>query len=195
MNVPATEGPTTSSTLLQRVRDPRNREDWERFVATYGPFLIRLLRRRNLSPEDALDVVQETFQTVVDRIGDFRYDPEKRFRGWLATVALRKAWRYLARKHREPAAGAGGTTNMARAEAIPDLQPCEIDETHRLETILDRLRAEVSPLEWDVFRLTVLEDIPPKAAAEQLQIELGYLYVCRSRGKRALRRILEQGDE
>jgi RNA polymerase sigma factor (sigma-70 family) len=155
---------------------------------------MRLLRRRSLSPEDALDVVQETFLTVVDHIGDFQYDPDKRFRGWLATVALRKAWRYLERKHREPG-GAGGTANLDRAEAIPDDRPCAADEAHRLEAVLDRLRAELPPLEWEVFRLTVLENTSPKAAAEQLKIELGYLYVCRSRGKCALRRILEQGDE
>ncbi|NLF69057.1 MAG: sigma-70 family RNA polymerase sigma factor [Candidatus Anammoximicrobium sp.] len=188
----ASAGPVTSATLLDRIRDLKNQQDWERFIAIYGSFLTRFLRRRGLTHDDALDVVQETFVTLVDHIGDFRYDPEKRFRGWLATVALRKAWRYLDRQGREPA-GAGGTTHQAIVEGIPGRDGD--DRTERLEAVLDRVRAEVPPLEWDVFRLTVLEDIASKVAAEQLHIEIGYLYVCRSRVKRVLRRILEQGDE
>jgi RNA polymerase sigma-70 factor (ECF subfamily) len=188
----ASAGPATSATLLDRIRDLKNQQDWERFIAIYGPFLTRFLRRRGLTHDDALDVVQETFVTLIDHIGDFRYDPEKRFRGWLATVALRKAWRYLDRKGREPA-GEGGTTHQAMVEGIP---ACHADERiERLETVLDQVRAEVPPLEWEVFRLTVLQDMDPKAAAERLHIEIGYLYVCRSRVKRVLRRILEQGDE
>jgi RNA polymerase sigma-70 factor (ECF subfamily) len=188
----ASAGPATSATLLDRIRDLKNQQDWERFIAIYGPFLARFLRRRGLTPDDALDVVQETFVTLIDHLGDFRYDPEKRFRGWLATVALRKAWRYLDRKDREPA-GAGGSTHQAMVEGIPGRDGDE--QAERLEAVLDRVRAEVPPLEWDVFRLTVLEEMDSKAAAEQLHIEIGYLYVCRSRVKRVLRRILEQGDE
>jgi len=188
----ASAGPATSATLLDRIRDLKNQHDWERFIAIYGPFLARFLRRRGLTHDDALDVVQETFVTLIDHIGDFRYDPEKRFRGWLATVALRKAWRYLDRKDREPA-GAGGTTHQAMVEGIPGRDGDE--QTERLEAVLDQVRAEVPPLEWDVFRLTVLQDMEPKAAAERLHIEIGYLYVCRSRVKRVLRRVLEQGDE
>ena len=188
----ASAGPATSATLLDRIRDLKNQQDWERFIAIYGPFLVRFLRRRGLTHDDALDVVQETFVTLIDHLGDFRYDPEKRFRGWLATVALRKAWRYLDRKGREPA-GEGGTTHLAMVERIPGRDGDE--QTERLEAVLDRVRAEVPPLEWDVFRFTVLQDMDPKAAAERLHIEIGYLYVCRSRVKRVLRRIVEQGDE
>ena len=92
----------------------------------------------------------------------------------------------------------------ARADATRAYQPSKLERFTReivhlrepnLLVVLDRVRAEVPPLEWDVFRLTVLEDVDSKAAAEQLHIEIGYLYVCRSRVKRVLRRILEQGDE
>jgi RNA polymerase sigma factor (sigma-70 family) len=137
-------------------------------------------------------LASQTFVTLIDHLGDFRYDPEKRFRGWLATVALRKAWRHLERRDRE-AAVRGGTTHQALVEELPGRDANE--QTERLERVLDQVRAEVSPLEWDVFQLTVLQDLDPQAAAQRLHIELGYLYVCRSRVKRMLQRILEQGDE
>jgi RNA polymerase sigma factor (sigma-70 family) len=194
MNEQSSAGPPTSSTLLSRIRDLTSRGDWERFVSLYGPFLERFLRRRGLTPDDALDVVQETFTAVVDHIGDFQYDPERRFRGWLATIALRKAWRHLAQRRREPL-GAGGTTHMAAVEAWPDDGHGVSDETDRWEVILDRVRAEISSREWDAFRLTVLEDVECQAAAERLHMQLGHLYVCRSRAKRALQRVLEQGYE
>ena len=184
----------TSATLLDNIRSLKNQDAWERFVALYGPYLMRLLMRRGLTHDDALDVVQDTLVTVVDHIGDFHYDPEKRFRSWLATVALRKAWRHRERRQREPAVH-GGTTNLQWMQQQAEPGGAHDGQTDRIETALDRLRAESPPVEWGVFRLTVLEDTDCRAAAEQLQIEIGYLYVCRSRVKRRLRRILEQDDE
>ncbi len=184
----------TSATLLDNIRSLNDQDAWERFVALYSPYLMRLLIRRGLTHDDALDVVQDTLVTVVDHIGDFHYDSKKRFRGWLATVALRKAWRHLERRQREPAVH-GGTTNLQWMQQQVKPGSVHDAQTDRIETALDRLRAESPPLEWDVFRLTVLEDTDCRAAAEQLQIEVGYLYVCRSRAKHRLRHILEHDDE
>jgi len=193
MACPSTSGPDTSTRLLEEIRDLRSREHWRRFVDMYTPYLEGLLRRRGFAPADVADVVQETFVAVVDHIGDFRYDPTKRFRGWLATIALRKAAR-ITRRQRQGRAAAGGSGNLglvgdvARQAASPD------DEERRLTELLGRLQAALTDLEWQVFELTVLNTTATAAAAAQLGISTGYLFVCRSRAKHTLLRLLEEGD-
>lgn len=194
MRYPPLSGPLTSTTLLRDLREFGNWEQWKRFVDTYTPFLEGILRRRGFSREDALDLVQETFVAVVDHIGDFQYDPSQRFRGWLATIALRKASRhYFREKRRRPARG--GTANLGMVDDLPGNQSSDEKEEQRLSIVLGRLRAALNPLEWKVFELTALGNTPVDAAARQLGIATGYLYVCRSRARKTLLRLLEEGDE
>ena len=180
--------------MLREIRDLRNRDQWKRFVDEYTPYLTAMLRRRGFSQEDTLDVIQETFVTVADHIGDFQYDPSKRFRGWLATIALRKAWRHASQERRRVPA-CGGTTNLRRIgdHALErDLDEDE-DEERRLSILLGRLRATLTDLEWKAFELTVLGDVAIDQAAARLDIAVGYLYVCRSRARKAVVRLLEEG--
>jgi RNA polymerase sigma factor (sigma-70 family) len=194
MGLPPSSGPPTSTTLLREIRDLRNRDEWRRFVDTYTPYLKGILRRRGFSQEDTLDLMQETFVAVVDHIGDFQYDPSRRFRGWLATIALRKASRHALRdKRRLPARG--GTANLGVLGGLPGNQCSNEDEERRLSILLGRLRAALNELEWKVFESTALEDTPFDEAAAKLGIAAGYLYVCRSRARKALLRLLEEGDE
>lgn len=50
-------------------------------------------------------------------------------------------------------------------------------------------------LEWAVFEMTVLGEVPIEEAAKRLEIREGYVYVCRSRAKKTLVRLQEEGDE
>ncbi len=194
MGQPRSSGPPTSTTLLREIRDLRNRDQWRRFVDTYTPYVEGILRRRGFSQEDTLDLIQETFVAVVDHIGDFQYDPSRRFRGWLATIALRKAWRHALRdKRRLPARG--GTGNLGVLGALPGEQCSSEDEERRLSILLGQLRAALSELEWKVFESTVLGHTSIDQAAAQLGIAVGYVYVCRSRARRTLSRLLEEGDD
>ena len=63
----------------------------------------------------------------------------------------------------------------------------------QVATILHRAQASVSELQWNVFRLTELEGLPKREAAAQLNIDLGYLYVCRSAVKKVIEHLVEEG--
>ena len=187
-------GPLTDSKLLRSVRDLRDGDSWREFIDIYGPYLVGVLTRRGIPHHDALDVVQETFIVVMDHIGDFEYDHSKRFRGWLATIALRKAWR-LSPPWEHGRRAPGGTTNLlllgGLAGGATDWDAME----SRLQIVLQRTRAMVSPLDWQAFQMTVLECVDNKTAAQSLGIEIGHLYVGKSRVKNVLERMLEETDE
>src|SRR6516165_5071035 len=80
----------TPISLLERLRRPASADDWTRFVKLYTPLLHRWAKRLGLDAEEADDLVQEVFAVLVRKLPEFRYDPGRRFRGWLWTVMLNK---------------------------------------------------------------------------------------------------------
>jgi RNA polymerase sigma-70 factor (ECF subfamily) len=81
---------TTSVSLLERLRRPDEPSAWDRFIAIYTPLLYRWATRFNLSPEEAADLVQDVFATLVVKLPALRYDESRSFRGWLMTVNRNK---------------------------------------------------------------------------------------------------------
>jgi RNA polymerase sigma-70 factor (ECF subfamily) len=74
---------STSSSLLNRVRQPEDRQAWDRFVALYTPLLYSWTFRVWLSEADAADLVQDVFVILLKKLPEFEYDPNQSFRAWL----------------------------------------------------------------------------------------------------------------
>src|SRR5262245_60632101 len=91
---------TTSPSLLNRLRQPGDEEAWKRFTALYTPLLFYWARHLGLQAQDAADLVQEVFATLVRKLAEFDYDQHKSFRSWLKTVLLNK-WRDNQRRRNE----------------------------------------------------------------------------------------------
>ena len=185
---------TTRSSLLLRIRDLQDRRSWEEFVEIYGPFLLRVLRRHGISREDAMDVVQETFQTVATHIGEFQYDPGKSFRRYLSTIAVRRAWNLLRSKQHRPAA-AGGTGHV---QVLQQVRGEVVDEEwyrRRLEMAVELARRRLSDREAEVFTLSDLQGLADQEVAGRLGIDIGNVYVCKSRARKKVKQALEEIDD
>jgi len=89
---------STSSALMQRLRDREDAAAWERFCHLYTPMLDRWARGLGLQDQDVADLVQDVLFAVVKRFSSFEYDRTKSFRSWLKAVALNK-WRDRIRAH------------------------------------------------------------------------------------------------
>src|SRR5438874_1167415 len=99
---------TTPASLLERLRQPFEPEAWARFVSLYTPLIFSWARRVGLQEQDAADLVQEVFVTLLQVLPTFTYDRHRSFRRWLRTVTLNK-WRNnrkqpVNRQVREPGA-------------------------------------------------------------------------------------------
>ncbi len=80
---PGTVRGSTSSDLVEGVRR-REPEAWRRLAYLYGPLVYRWCRRAGLAEDDAEEVLQKVFLTVVERIGEFRPGSAGvTFREWL----------------------------------------------------------------------------------------------------------------
>ena len=106
---------TTSASLLVRLGQPNQNQAWDRFVLLYTPFLSHILiNHLHIRPQEAADLVQEVFITLLRTLPKFQYDPTKgNFRGYLRRVCTNKA-ADLRRKRQSAAA------NEAELSALED---------------------------------------------------------------------------
>lgn len=100
----------TDAELLARCRR-RDAEAWDLLVARYERLVYSVARRNGLSAEDAADVTQGTFVTLIDSLSRIR--DEERLASWLMTVTRRQAWR---------------VRNLSRRDVHLEQAPEEVDD-------------------------------------------------------------------
>ena len=153
----APDSPRTSPTLLALLKGPGSEEAWRQFVRLYQPLIEGRCRAAGLQPADVDDVSGRVLVKLVIALRSFEYDPAKRFRGYLGTVAASALADFWAERKRRPDIVGTGSPDVAASLArIPDpLQelPGELDELihddlRRARLAIDRVQAEVSDSHW-----------------------------------------------
>ena len=76
----------TRLTLLEKIRDRHDEQSWEDFVDTYRPFLYSICRQMNVDHYDAEELTQDVLLKLWEKLPEFQYSKNGRFRGWLCTV-------------------------------------------------------------------------------------------------------------
>src|SRR4051794_24206621 len=77
---------TTPVSLLEQLRSPQATRAWPQFVSLYTPLLHHWAGRLGLQGDAAADFLQDFFVLLLEKMPAFRYDPARRFRGWLWTL-------------------------------------------------------------------------------------------------------------
>ena len=129
--------PETSASLLSTLRKrPGDSEAWAKFVQTYGPRILRWCRRWGLQDADAHDVTQDVLVQLARGFGSFKYDNNRRFRGWLKKVVHASRYKFL-KSHRAWNQGAGGDSPVDPIESIAvwDHLSDAIDGDHARESL------------------------------------------------------------
>jgi RNA polymerase sigma factor (sigma-70 family) len=118
---------------------------WEALIKRYQRLMYAIPRRAGLSDDEAAEVFQEVFTTLVRKLDDIE-DPD-RLQAWLVTTARRKTWRAIA-KNRLPdqTQGSGDFEDVSLELAslpaespLPDEVLVKLEEQHRVRTSLDQL--------------------------------------------------------
>jgi RNA polymerase sigma-70 factor (ECF subfamily) len=188
---------STSTSLLHRVK-AREPEAWRRLAELYGPLVYGWCRRSGLQSEDAADVVQEVFCTVMARVAEFRRVKEgSGFRSWLRAITRNKIGDHLRRLKRRPQAK-GGTDAQAQFQEIPGpwATPSADDPTQEDRVLSHRalvlLRSEFEDRTWQAFWRLAVEGQSPAHVAEDLGITLNAAYKAKSRVLCRLRQELDE---
>jgi RNA polymerase sigma-70 factor (ECF subfamily) len=181
---------TTPVSLLERLRQPGEQAAWERFVKLYTPLLWQWVRRLGSHGQDADDVVQEVFTVLVQKMPEFQYDPDKRFRGWLWTVTANKVREKQRRQQvAVPGAGQDALAEAAGPDGAEAVSEAEYQQ-YVVRRALQLMQAEFQPTTWKAFWECVVTDRPGGEVAAELGLSIDAVYAAKSRVLRRLRQEL-----
>ncbi len=152
---------------------------FERLVRRYAPELHQFTLRFTGNSASAEDVVQETFLQVHSSAGTF--DPARRFKPWLFTIAANKARDYLRRRERkrevsfEVSIGGVGEADrrfldLLSGDDAPPLEDVVLEERRRLvRTVVEGMPARLC----ETLILAYYHRFPYREIAEIVGIPLG----------------------
>lgn len=162
-----------------------DRGAWDVLVERYSRLVWSIPRKYGLAREDAEDVHQTVFATLVHHLGDLR--DRERLSSWLITTATRECWRL-----RRKASGRGTVHNDAALEEVADVPLPETDAADEQKQLvregLDRLNDRCKHLLQMLFASADEPHYPQ--VAEQLGIPVGSIGPTRSRCLAKLEAIL-----
>jgi RNA polymerase sigma factor (sigma-70 family) len=168
---------------------------WEALVDRYQRLIYTIPRRAGLDQDQASEVFQDVFVTLLEKIDDIN-DPD-RLHAWLVTAARRKTWRLLTKERSlrgveladEETDGENGLAVIVDNNPLPDEVLLQLEEQHRVRTAGTELDERCQKL------LTMLyyEAEPPSYAeiAEAFGTSEGSIGPTRARCLKKLLRLLK----
>ncbi len=171
----------TPSSLLERLRHRFEPEAWARFVSLYTPLIYSWGRRIGLQDQEAADLVQEVFVTLLQVLPTFTYDRHKSFRRWLRTITLNK-WRNLRKRPDQRVKHC--SCEILEAVAGPDELEAAWEaeyQQHLARRALCIMRADFQEKTWKACWETVAQGRPAAEVAAELGLTIGAVYAAKLR--------------
>lgn len=109
---------------------------FEQVVADHGPVVLRVCRAL-VGPDDAEDAWSDTFLAAL--VAYPRLRPDSNVRGWLVTIAHRKAIDRLRAGRRAPV-----PLESLPEQPSPDIQPTDLDLWRKVAELAPKQRAAVA---------------------------------------------------
>jgi RNA polymerase sigma factor (sigma-70 family) len=200
----------TRHSLLNRLKDWGDQTSWQDFFNTYWQLIYNVSIKAGLSDVEAQEVVQETVISVARKIGEFKADPAHgSFSAWLMQLTH---WRITDQqrkrgKQAQFVSGAGDrrfdeTSSTPTIERIPDPAGVVLDgvwhdewEKHLMAAALERVKQQVSPRQFQMFDLHVLQKQSVNATARTLQSSVASVYMAKHRVARLLKKEIHKLEQ
>jgi RNA polymerase sigma-70 factor (ECF subfamily) len=146
----------------------------------YGPPLLRLMRRDLASTSEAEDLVQQAFLQIHRARNDF--DPTRRLKPWVYTIALNLKREYLRSRRRRP-------TQPLDAAVEPSIDPVDPELDDRARAIRRALSA-LPVAQREVIELHWFDGLSFQEVGEAIGISTTAAKVRAHRGYRRLKELL-----
>jgi RNA polymerase sigma-70 factor, ECF subfamily len=183
--------PSTSLTLLDRLRAPGHTDAWNRFVQLYRPLLHTWAKRQGLQDADAADLTQEVLVKLMSELPHYARGAGQSFRGWLFRVTANQCRDFRRRVATRALPGADG---LSGADAGPPLVEFEEAEYRKalvdsgLATIKDEFEAKT----WSAFEQVMVHNRSAAEVATKLGRTKGAVYSSQSRILARLREVIDE---
>lgn len=192
----AGESIPTRATLLDRLRDLGNQEDWKEFYDTYHHLIYQIAVRAGLREAEAQEVVQETVIGVARNLPEFRYDPANgSFKSWLYNLT---SWRIADQlRKRDPVMEASrhnrdkqSLNNIPAPETHPEFDLDREWDQALVNVAFERAKERVHPKQIQIFDFYVFQDWPATQIAKFCKVNIAQVYLAKFRVSSLLRREL-----
>ena len=198
----------TRHSLLNRLKDWGDQTSWQEFFDTYWRLIYNVAAKAGLSDAEAQEVVQETVIAVARKIGEFKTDPAHgSFGAWLMQLTrwriadqFRKRGKLgpqscLSPADQMPTPLPDDTGSTGSIERIPDPAALALDtvwqeewKQHLMTAALEQVKRQVSPRQFQMFDLHVLQNQPVQTTARTLQASVASVYMAKHRIARLLKK-------
>jgi RNA polymerase sigma-70 factor (ECF subfamily) len=190
----------TSITLLARLRhNPADEAAWADFVHRYGGHIYHWCRQWKLQEADAQDVTQAVLVKLSQKMRTFRPDPAKSFRAYLKTLT-HYAWQDFIDSRRRTVVGSGDSSIVEALETIEARDDLverlngEFDH-ELLEQGANMVQERVERHTWEAFRLTALEGLSGREAAQRLRLTVATVFKAKSKVRKMLQEEIRRLEE
>jgi len=171
------------------------RKDWQCFYQTYDPVIRRFALSCSLPADEIDECAQEVWATLLTRLRDFHYQPERgRFQSWLYAVVRNQAVDFLRRRNRHPVKRLSPL--VAAGLMAPDADPArQFERASDLELLLmvaEELRLQVSEKSYLVLHMRWIEERSIGEIAIALELTAAQVRLRQCRMKQRFVRLLKR---
>ncbi len=194
----------TRRSLIVRLQDWQDRRSWDEFYRTYWRLIYAVATRAGLKDDEAWDVVQETVLTIAKQSRKDLYDPERgSFKSWLLKVTgwrindrFRKTQRERSLISPEAEPDADHVSSVADMDGVTFEKIWESEWKQNItKAALERVKAKVSPKQYQIFDYVVLREMDTAKVKELLGVSLASIYLAKHRISLQLRKEIEHLKE
>ncbi len=172
--------PTTSLTLLDRLRRPGNPDAWNRFVRLYAPLFVRWAQLQDFQGADAEDLAQIVLVKLIRLLPGYERRDGRTFRGWLFTICRNEGRDFRSRPSTRALPGPDGLSTVAVPPPSEDPDEGEY-RRHLVRRALELVRPDFAPATWTAFSRFVLDGCPAPEVARELGVSANAVYLARNR--------------
>lgn len=167
------------------------REAFRELYETHREAVYGLAFRYVRSPQDAEDVMQETFIKAFRHIGRFDFRAGASFSAWLGTIGVRCAIEHLRRNKRRMRAAHVSLSDLATEPASAQPSPERVAVAGRTMSSLTEACRRLSPSQQVVFDMRHLQHMDIKEIAARMDCSESNVKTQLARSVAKLRKYLE----
>ncbi len=150
-------------------------EAFTELVNRYEGNIYRLARHITQNPEDAEDVLQETFLKAYEHLGDFQGN--SKFYTWLVRIAVNQALMKLRKRKTDASVSLDdpydtGEENLVREIAVWEPNPEQTYSQEEIRAILEKAVDSLPPTFRAVFALRDIEELSTEETAAALNLSI-----------------------
>ncbi|MES2599057.1 MAG: sigma-70 family RNA polymerase sigma factor [Verrucomicrobiota bacterium] len=198
----ASGGIPTRKTLIERLDNWSDWSSWDEFYRTYSGFVFHVARKSGLSDDESSDVVQETFIGVAKNLQKKKFDTSLgSFKSFLLNQARWRILDQFRRRKKQQSREANLHFDETEERRTAPIERCADPNGMALEKLWDkewqdqvmdialrRVRALVSPRQFQIFSCYVLKGWSPERVKKELGVNAAQVYLAKHRVGRILKR-------